>query len=62
LQGGFYDYLQWGYSGTRLTYWLQYPRGKECHCGVIRHASGHHDHMHIRFKCPETDLYCGREK
>jgi hypothetical protein len=60
LQAGFFGYLQYGYSGKRLAYWLQYPQGIACRCGVIRHAHGHHDHMHIRFKCPETDIGCGR--
>lgn len=36
---------------------FQYPK----HSGttaVIRHARGHRDHFHIRFKCQETDRSC----
>ena len=36
---------------------FQYPHHKGT-AAVIRHARGHRDHYHIRFKCQETDRAC----
>ena len=37
---------------------FQYPRPRGARAGVIRHAAGHRDHMHIRIRCPAGDVYC----
>ena len=37
---------------------LQYPNGKRSYKAIVRHASGHADHMHIRFVCPKGDKHC----
>jgi murein endopeptidase len=36
---------------------FQYPNYSGTHA-IIRHARGHRDHFHLRFKCQETDRYC----
>ncbi|MBZ0274038.1 penicillin-insensitive murein endopeptidase [bacterium] len=46
------------FSGERLSTWFQFPRKRGTRAGVIRHASGHRDHMHIRFHCPPADYWC----
>jgi penicillin-insensitive murein endopeptidase len=42
-------------AGVRQE-WLdrvfQYPAGREVPRGLIRHAAGHADHIHVRFVCP----------
>jgi len=58
LQETLYEYAKWGYSQERLALWFQYPRGKRSRAGIIRHVPGHKDHIHIRFKCPETHRWC----
>ncbi len=71
LEGGFvqYVFLDWHHQRTLYMLardqgapeeWLetvfQYPRrGGQ---GIIRHASGHRGHFHIRFHCQETDRWC----
>jgi murein endopeptidase len=35
---------------------FQYP--DEGGSGLVRHHPNHHDHFHIRFKCPEKDSGC----
>ena len=35
---------------------FQYPH--EDGSGLVRHHPNHHDHFHIRFKCPEKDSGC----
>jgi hypothetical protein len=49
-----------GASSTDLARWFQYPSPAERRVGIIRHASGHRDHLHVRFVCAESDLRCGR--
>ncbi len=48
-----------GVSATDLARWFQWPRGREHHAGLIRHADGHRDHLHVRFTCAAHDLACG---
>ena len=45
-------------SKKLLDRMFQYPRGKRAMRGVVRHEPGHHDHYHIRFKCPRRDDNC----
>jgi hypothetical protein len=58
LQAPLYEFVQAGYSGERLAAWFQYPNGQSYRKAIIRHAPRHHDHLHIRFKCPEADRHC----
>ena len=44
-----------GYSEAQLRPIFQYPAGPAVPSGMIRHASGHADHFHVRFRCPDTD-------
>jgi penicillin-insensitive murein endopeptidase len=49
------DLLEVGYSETQLEPLFQYPSGPTVPRGLIRHASGHADHFHVRFRCPQAD-------
>lgn len=44
-----------GWTEQSLTPIFQYPAGANVSRGVIRHATGHADHFHVRFRCPEGD-------
>lgn len=56
LQAIFYDWLQDSDvdEGT-LTRIFQYPNGRSARRGIIRHADGHRDHFHVRFRCSAQD-------
>lgn len=41
-------------SPERLEAVFQYPRGRRNRTGIIRHAKGHDDHMHVRFHSPRA--------
>jgi LysM repeat protein len=47
-----------GAAREELAHWFQYPRGDGASLGIIRHARGHADHMHLRFACDDTDAEC----
>ena len=47
-----------GVSEHRLKWLFQYPHGNRALRGIIRHASGHWAHMHVRFKCPVDSKGC----
>jgi penicillin-insensitive murein endopeptidase len=49
-----------GATPAELSRWFQWPHPSERRVGIIRHASGHRDHLHVRFVCAESDLRCGR--
>ena len=56
LQAALYqDLLDHGFSERQLAPIFQYPAPKSAPQGLIRHAAGHADHLHVRFRCPETD-------
>lgn len=48
-----------GATASELARWFQWPGDVERHVGVIRHAHGHRDHLHVRFACAEHDRECG---
>jgi murein endopeptidase len=50
--------LACGWSPEELERIFQYPRGHRTRKGIIRHAKGHQDHFHLRFKCPASDAQC----
>lgn len=60
LQKKIYDWAleKKGVSKSTLNWMFQYPRGRRTLRGIIRHAGGHDDHYHIRFKCPPDDEKC----
>lgn len=59
LQEVLYEYARSiGYGEEELEEILQYPRGQGVPLGIIRHASGHENHFHIRFRCTDTDQNC----
>ena len=37
---------------------LQWPRGQAAHRGLVRHASGHARHLHVRFRCGPQETEC----
>ena len=39
-----------GYSEQRLSRLFQWPRSRRTRVGLIRHARGHDDHLHVRFR------------
>ncbi len=47
-----------GYSAEELAPVLQYPASAQSNGAVIRHARGHDNHWHIRFKCGPDDKQC----
>ncbi len=47
--------LDQGWTEARLEPLFQYPAGGNVSQGVIRHAVGHLNHFHVRFRCPESD-------
>jgi murein endopeptidase len=48
-----------GASAAELARWFQWPGDSDRHVGVIRHADGHRDHLHVRFACAIHDRECG---
>jgi len=49
------DLLDVGWSEDGLAGLFQYPAGPSVPRGVIRHAAGHADHFHVRFRCADKD-------
>ncbi len=37
---------------------IQWPRGQAAHSGLVRHSSGHADHIHVRFRCGPLETEC----
>lgn len=59
LQGPLYRHAKkQGATRKELHRWFQYPRGRTFSVGILRHYPKHHDHLHVRFVCPETDDAC----
>ncbi|MGB1275686.1 MAG: penicillin-insensitive murein endopeptidase, partial [Nannocystaceae bacterium] len=46
-----------GVSVEALERWVQYPKGVRGP-GIVRHQSGHRNHLHIRFRCGAEDRRC----
>ena len=49
------DLLDSGWTEEGLAGLFQYPAGPGVPRGVLRHASGHADHFHVRFRCAAKD-------
>ena len=45
-------------SLEHLARWMEYPDGPGAPGRLIRHASGHVNHIHIRFRCDVGDESC----
>ncbi|MBA2663276.1 MAG: penicillin-insensitive murein endopeptidase [Bradymonadaceae bacterium] len=59
LQKVLHEYgLSIGYSAEELEPLIQYPHGQNASNGLIRHARGHLNHAHIRFRCGPEDSNC----
>lgn len=59
IQGLLYEWaLGRGVSESRLARIFQYPHGEGALAGIIRHAPGHADHIHVRFHCAAADSQC----
>ncbi|MCX4242903.1 penicillin-insensitive murein endopeptidase [Paraliomyxa miuraensis] len=37
---------------------IQWPRGRAAHSGLVRHESGHGEHIHVRFRCGPLETEC----
>lgn len=48
-----------GATDEELEALMQYPRGKKASAGLIKHAPGHADHLHVRFPCGPREPECG---
>lgn len=49
---------QAGATREELHRWFQYPRGSSFPVGIVRHYPEHRDHMHVRFRCHDSDEEC----
>lgn len=59
VQGLLYEWARdRGISEARLERIFQYPHGEGALAGIIRHAPGHSDHIHVRFHCAAADTQC----
>jgi len=54
----FAEALQRGWEEEELRGLFEAPVGKAARSGIIRHQKGHDDHLHVRFKCDESDERC----
>ncbi|MEZ4453923.1 MAG: penicillin-insensitive murein endopeptidase [Nannocystaceae bacterium] len=59
LQALLYKYArEHGVARTTLGDLFQYPHGKSKGGTLIQHVPAHHDHLHVRFRCPPADSKC----
>ncbi|MGH1345303.1 MAG: penicillin-insensitive murein endopeptidase [Nannocystales bacterium] len=47
-----------GASASELARAIQYPSKRGTNKGIVRHASGHRIHIHIRIKCAKSNSRC----
>lgn len=45
-----------GATAEQLEEYIQYPRTAKY--GIVRHSSGHHCHLHVRFACGPDEIDC----
>jgi murein endopeptidase len=45
-----------GATAEQLEEWIQYPRTTKY--GIVRHSSGHNNHLHVRFSCGPAEIDC----
>ncbi|MEZ4449752.1 MAG: penicillin-insensitive murein endopeptidase [Nannocystaceae bacterium] len=62
LQPLLYEIAKQELSEEELAGIFQHPRGLGGTDPVIRHWKGHHDHMHVRFRCEADNRRCRGER
>ncbi len=60
LQKLLYDYAieSKRYTKDELVVWMEYPRSPGTGTPFIQHVRGHEDHIHVRFKCTDSESEC----
>ncbi len=53
-----YEELKVFESEWKLRKLFQYPQPRGHRKGIIRHAGGHANHLHIRIHCPDGNWFC----
>jgi murein endopeptidase len=63
VQGILYNWaIDHGFSERRLGHIFQYAHGRDSSEGIVRHWPAHDNHMHVRFKCQDSDTSCDDER
>jgi LysM repeat protein len=47
-----------GWTAEQLGRVFEYPDGRKAAGRIVRHLWNHHDHLHVRFRCPPGDGGC----
>lgn len=47
-----------GWTVEQLERVFEYPDGRKADGRIVRHLWNHHDHLHVRFRCPPGDGGC----
>lgn len=47
-----------GWTPEQLAEVFEYPDGRGAAGRLVRHLWNHHDHLHVRFRCPPADTTC----
>lgn len=47
-----------GWTAEQLRGVFEYPDGRKADGRIVRHLWNHHDHLHVRFRCPPGDAGC----
>ena len=50
--------LRDGWTAEQLGRVFEYPDGRKAPGRIVRHLWNHHDHLHVRFRCPPGDSGC----
>jgi murein endopeptidase len=59
VQGLLYDWARANdVDEQHLATLFQFPHGRGTSAGLVRHEPNHADHLHVRFRCPNSDNAC----
>ena len=47
-----------GWTAEQLARVFEYPDGRKAKGRIVQHRWNHHDHLHVRFRCPPGDQSC----
>ena len=47
-----------GWTEEALVSVFEYPDGRGAEGRIVRHRWNHHDHLHVRVRCPPNDAGC----
>jgi LysM repeat protein len=47
-----------GWTAEQLARVFEYPDGRAAKGRIVQHRWNHHDHLHVRFRCPPGDQSC----